>query len=79
MEGGLLFFKSLLDKDDSSDTSALCCVNQALLLFIFHWGAFLCGGLWFGYWLKQGAIQMVHMTLLVIGIGIYVLFNHTEN
>jgi hypothetical protein len=30
---------------------------------------FICGGLWFGYWLKQGAIQSVHMTLILITLA----------
>ena len=42
------------------------------------WGGFLCGGLWFGYWIKQGAMQMVHMTLFMLGIGTYLLFNQFQ-
>ena len=41
----------------------------ALSLFVLLWMLFICGGLWFGYWLKQGAIQAVHMTLILIGIS----------
>lgn len=41
----------------------------ALSLFVLLWMWFICGGLWFGYWLKQGAIQNVHMTLILIGLG----------
>lgn len=46
--------------------------NRALLalsLFVLLWMFFISGGLWFGYWLKQGAIQTVHMTLVLIGIS----------
>ncbi|CAD0215726.1 hypothetical protein AGRHK599_LOCUS3981 [Rhizobium rhizogenes] len=32
------------------------------------WLAFMVGGFWFGYWIKQGAIHQVHMTLLIISI-----------
>lgn len=41
----------------------------ALSLFVLLWIFFICGGLWFSYWLKQGAVQMVHMTLILIGIS----------
>jgi predicted small integral membrane protein len=41
----------------------------ALTCFLLLWFSFVCGGLWFGYWMKQGAIQSVHMTLILIGIG----------
>lgn len=44
----------------------------ALSLFVLLWMFFICGGLWFGYWLKQGAVQMVHMTLILIGIGVLI-------
>ncbi|EMV8752352.1 DUF2165 family protein [Escherichia coli] len=40
----------------------------ALSLFVLLWMFFICGGLWFGYWLKQGAVQMVHLSLIVIGL-----------
>lgn len=32
------------------------------------WLAFMVGGFWFGYWIKQGPIQQVHTTLLIISI-----------
>ncbi|MNH13028.1 hypothetical protein D3C79_725870 [compost metagenome] len=40
----------------------------ALTCFLLLWFSFICGGLWFGYWLKQGAMQSVHMTLILIGL-----------
>lgn len=41
----------------------------ALSCFLFLWLWFACGGLWFGYWIKQGAVQMVHMTLILITLS----------
>lgn len=41
----------------------------AVTSFAGLWVFFLCGGLWFGYWMKQGPIQMVHMTLLILSIA----------
>ncbi|MCZ7858970.1 DUF2165 family protein [Agrobacterium salinitolerans] len=41
---------------------------RALSGFMALWLAFMVGGFWFGYWIKQGPIQQVHMTLLIISI-----------
>lgn len=41
----------------------------ALTFFLMLWLWFVCGGLWFGYWLKQGAIQSVHMTLILVTLA----------
>uniref|UniRef100_E6QPS0 DUF2165 domain-containing protein n=1 Tax=mine drainage metagenome TaxID=410659 RepID=E6QPS0_9ZZZZ len=41
----------------------------ALTCFLMLWLFFVCGGMWFGYWLKQGAIQSVHMTLILITLA----------
>ncbi|MFT3690226.1 DUF2165 family protein [Paenirhodobacter sp.] len=40
---------------------------RALTCFMALWLCFMIGGFWFGYWIKQGAIQQVHMTLLIVG------------
>jgi predicted small integral membrane protein len=41
---------------------------RALTLLMMLWLFFLCGGLWFGYWLKQGSVQLVHLMLLIVSI-----------
>ncbi|MFV0643302.1 MAG: DUF2165 family protein, partial [Sphingomonadaceae bacterium] len=41
---------------------------SALTCFMMLWLCFMIGGFWFGYWIKQGAIQQVHMTLLIISV-----------
>lgn len=41
----------------------------ALSAFLLLWLWFACGGLWFGYWIKQGAVQSVHMTLILIALS----------
>lgn len=41
----------------------------ALSGFLLLWIWFACGGLWFGYWIKQGAVQSVHMTLILIAMS----------
>lgn len=41
----------------------------ALTCFLALWFGFIGGGLWFGYWMKQGAIQSVHMTLILIALA----------
>ena len=52
--------------------------NVSITAFLFLWITFLCGGLWFGYWIKQGPIQSVHMTLVIISIGIFLVINLPE-
>lgn len=36
--------------------------------FAALWFFFLCGGLYFGYWIKMPQVQQVHLTLLMISI-----------
>ncbi|MDD7911075.1 MULTISPECIES: DUF2165 family protein [Pseudovibrio] len=50
------------------DEACLRAVNLALSMFLGLWLVFLCGGLWFGYWMKQGAIQGVHLTLVIVSL-----------
>ncbi|MGD9919502.1 MAG: DUF2165 family protein [Paenirhodobacter sp.] len=40
----------------------------ALTMFMAMWLVFLSGGLWFGYWMKQGPIQGVHFTMLGVAL-----------
>lgn len=50
-------------------------VNHALVPFLLLFVGFLVSGLWFGYWLHLGPVQMVHFTLLIIGTLIALLTN----
>jgi len=56
--------KSIHALDKARDRAVL-----ALTCFLMLWLFFACGGLWFGYWLKQGVIQSVHMTLILITLA----------
>ncbi|WP_068089143.1 DUF2165 family protein [Polycladidibacter stylochi] len=56
-------------------TRALVTSNIALSMFIALWLLFMSGGLWFGYWMKQGAIQNVHMTLIIMSIAALIFIN----
>lgn len=55
--------------------SASWTANVALSMFAAMWLAFLCGGLWFGYWIKQGPIQNVHLALLIVSLGSMLFVN----
>jgi predicted small integral membrane protein len=57
--------------------AAITAANLGLLGFGGLWLVFMCGGLWFGYWMKQGQVQQVHMNLLIIAILTMVLVNAT--
>lgn len=47
---------------------AIHCCTLALSCFMALWFFFWCGGLWFGYWIKTGQVQEVHMKLVIISI-----------
>lgn len=46
--------------------SALAIFRGALAAFALLWAVFLCGGMWFGYWIKMGQVQQVHLLLFLI-------------
>lgn len=49
--------------------------NVALWGFDGLWLGFLCGGLWFGYWIHMSQVQATHLLLLMIGLLSSVLIN----
>jgi predicted small integral membrane protein len=55
--------------------NATALANMAVSAFTVLWFSFFCGGLWFGYWLKQGPVQQVHMTLILFSMGLFVIVN----
>ncbi|WP_138904651.1 DUF2165 family protein [Streptomyces albidochromogenes] len=50
-------------------------VNHSLVPFLLLFAGFLISGLYFGYWLHLGPVQMVHFTLLIIGTLVALLTN----
>jgi hypothetical protein len=57
---------------------AIARANGALGAFLGLWLFFLCGGLWFGYWMKMGPVQQVHLTLMVIALLAVLVVNAPE-
>lgn len=49
--------------------------NLGLGAFAAIWICFWSGGMWFGYWMKTPQIQLVHMMLLIMSIGGFLLVN----
>jgi predicted small integral membrane protein len=49
--------------------------NIALLAFLLLWFGFLCGGLWYGYWIKTGHIQLAHFTLFIVSLLSIIIIN----
>lgn len=45
----------------------------SVALFMILWTGFLCGGMWFGYWMKMWHVQQVHFTLFSIGAVAFLL------
>ena len=45
--------------------------SLAASLFAMH-----LGGLWFAYWIRQEALQLTHLVLLIWTLAAFALFNH---
>ena len=56
-------------------TTALSIANFSLFLFTLLWVWFLCGGLWFGYWIKMGHVQIVHLLLFIVSLLSIIVIN----
>lgn len=63
------YMHATLRNNAQTMTEASSQATLALTCFLMLWLGFICGGLWFGYWLKQGAIQSIHMTLIIITLA----------
>jgi len=72
------YLQILMSKSSTVGHTDRASANLALSLFGGLWLTFLCGGLWFGYWMKQGAIQNVHFTLLLVTICSLIFINLPE-
>ena len=53
--------------------------NVAIAAFFGLWTFFLCGGLWFGYWIKTSHVQQVHFTLFIISLLLWLLLHAPNN
>ncbi|MDO8235834.1 DUF2165 family protein [Citrobacter werkmanii] len=71
------YMKAFLGK--IPEASAIRTSNIALIIFSIHWFGFLCGGTWFGYWIKQGAFTGVHTMMLLMNIVLFIFINQTVN
>lgn len=60
---------------DFDRTTTVAVANVALSAFAGLWLVFLCGGLWFGYWINIPQVQQVHFTLLMIAMLAFVLID----
>ena len=54
-------------------TVAVAVINVAVGAFFALWTTFLCGGLWFGYWIKTWHVQQVHFTLFIVALLLWQL------
>ncbi|MFY0681439.1 MAG: DUF2165 family protein [Thalassovita sp.] len=57
------------------ETLAVATINVAIGCFFALWTLFMCGGLYFGYWIKTPHVQQVHFTLFIIGLLLWELAN----
>jgi predicted small integral membrane protein len=71
---GVLFFSSLFSSERIYAIS-LVVSNLSLCGFCSIWLFFLCGGLWFAYWIKFPFAQTTHFILLMTGLLTSILIN----
>nr|WP_281168881.1 DUF2165 family protein [Salipiger mucosus] len=71
--GAAAHLRALLGNGGTGEAATAASI--ALSMFAAMWLVFLCGGLWFGYWIKQGPIQGVHFTLLILSVVCMLLVN----
>ncbi|MEQ8966651.1 MAG: DUF2165 family protein [Azospirillaceae bacterium] len=74
--GAALFLRAARIGDAAAELRAIRAANQGVAAFMGLWFWFMIGGLWFGYWMKQGPVQMVHMTLLILAFLSAIAVNH---
>lgn len=67
-KAAISFTRHGLSSDGFALERARISAISALTCFMSLWLLFMIGGFWFGYWIKQGPIQQVHMTLLILSI-----------
>lgn len=72
---GLVFLSLAMGSAVMPEHLATTMATLALLCFASIWAFFLIGGLWFGYWIKMGNIQMTHFTLLILSLLSVILVN----
>ena len=65
--GGVMIAGSLGSGGPRLD-DATAVAGIGVLLLVVHWFVLLCGGLWFGYWMKMPTVQQVHMTMLGVAV-----------
>ncbi|WP_236985964.1 DUF2165 family protein [Marinagarivorans cellulosilyticus] len=66
---------SALSLSGISQEASVSVATLSMTLFMGMWWFFIIGGLWFGYWIKMGTVQMVHFTLLIISILVITVLN----
>jgi predicted small integral membrane protein len=73
--GAVFAIRALLRREPALPARALRAANLGLSAFAGLFVVFLCGGMWFGYWMKLGPVQMVHLTGLIISILAVIVVN----
>lgn len=68
--GGIGFGIELL-----SLATAIKLSTISVLFYASLWVGFLLGGMWFGYWIKMGRVQIVHFILLILSLLVMILVN----
>lgn len=55
-------------KNEEINEKTRASINIALTIFMGLFLMFICGGMWFGYWMHQGPFQMVHVMGIILSM-----------
>ena len=66
--GAVMFGIGVLDGSIAAYALGVTIATLGLTAFGSLWFFFLCGGLYFGYWIKMPQVQQVHFTLVIITV-----------
>lgn len=66
-------------KKKQIDSQTLGRVNLALSAMLLLFSLFITGGMWFAYWVNQGAFQMVHLVAIMISLLGLIFFNQESS
>lgn len=64
--GAALFILGVLNGSPQDYKRGVSAATLGLSAFGSLWFFFLCGGLYFGYWMKMPQVQQVHLSLVII-------------
>ncbi|MGD9209705.1 MAG: DUF2165 family protein [Desulfobacteraceae bacterium] len=69
------YISFLRNKETNTEFTAIKHANIALSVLLFLWFFFMCGGLFFGYWIGMASVQTVHVHLIIVTLITSIIIN----